>query len=132
MLGHLQVHPGEVEDIYFSGAITDPQKTDFFVEYKGEDGKWHRYTPDFILRRKDGKCLIVEIKNAQFEAATNNDLQRSTNGEAALTVEGRKAVAARRWEELNPDRLKYQIIFVREDTLAYDQTTRAKEFIEKE
>jgi len=132
MLGHLNLHPTNVDDVYFTGALTDPQKTDFYVEYKGDDGKWHRYTPDFIVRRKDGKCLIVEIKNAQFEAATNNDLERAMLGESALTVEGRKAVASRKWEELNPDRLKYHIIFVREDTLAYDQTLQAKEFIEKE
>ncbi len=62
LLEHIGLHPDKVEDIYFTGAITDPRKTDFFVEYKDEDGKWHRYTPDFIIRRKDGKCLIVEIK----------------------------------------------------------------------
>lgn len=132
ILAHLKIHPGQVEDIYFTGALTDPRKTDFFVEYKGEDGNWHRYTPDFIVRRKDGKCLIVEIKNAQFEAATMNDLERAAAGQAALTVEGRKAVAAQKWAALNPQRLKYQVIFVREDTLAYDQTLPAKEFIERE
>ncbi len=59
-----------------TGALTDPKKTDFYVEYRGEDGNWHRYTPDFVIRRKDGKCLIVEIKNAQFEEATRNDMAR--------------------------------------------------------
>ncbi len=132
MLGHLNLHPTNVDDVYFTGALTDPKKTDFYVEYKGDDGKWHRYSPDFIVRRKDGTCLIVEIKDARFEATTNHDLERSENGEIPLTVEGRKAIATRKWEELNPDQLSYQIIFVKEDTLTYDQTMQAKAFIEKE
>jgi type III restriction enzyme len=100
LLEHIGLHPDRVEDIYFTGAITDPRKTDFFVEYKDEDGKWHRYTPDFIIRRKDGKCLIVEIK-------AERDRNHTINGE-----NGRKAMALRQWENLNPDRLKYQMLFV--------------------
>ncbi|MGQ0816081.1 MAG: hypothetical protein ACT4O1_16750 [Gemmatimonadota bacterium] len=65
MLQRLGQHPDEVEDIYFTGALTDPRKTDFFVEYKGADERTHRYSPDFVIRRKDGGCLIVEIKSAQ-------------------------------------------------------------------
>jgi len=107
LLDHLNLHPTEVEDLYFTGALTDPEKTDFSVEYKGDDGRWHRYTPDFIIRRKDGKCLIVEIKDARFEAATKEDLALDERGEGAITVEGRKAVALKNWAGLNPDRLSY-------------------------
>jgi hypothetical protein len=32
-------------------------------------------------------------------------------GEAAQTLEGRKAVALKRWEQLNPDRLIYHVMF---------------------
>jgi hypothetical protein len=38
-----------------------------YVEYKGEDGSWHRYTPDFVIRCRNGRSLIVEIKDARFE-----------------------------------------------------------------
>ncbi len=62
MLRDMDENPDEVEDIYFTGALTDPGKTDFSVEYKDGDGRWRRYTPDFVIRRKDGKTLIVEIK----------------------------------------------------------------------
>jgi type III restriction enzyme len=130
MLNHLNLHPDEVDDIYFTGALTTPDKTDFWVDYKGEDGYWHRYTPDFIIRRKDGRCLIVEIKNAQFAAATQEDLVREERGEAVLTVEGRKAVALRKWERLNPGHLEYEIIFAGEETLGFDQTKRVRGFIE--
>jgi hypothetical protein len=130
MLAHLNLNPDDVEDIYFTGALTTPDKTEFWVDYKGEDDRWHRYTPDFIIRRKDGRCLIVEIKSAQFAAATQADLAREERGEAVLTVEGRKAVALRKWERLNPDHLKYQIIYAGEETVAYDQTQTARLFAE--
>jgi hypothetical protein len=131
LLDHMNLHPDQVEDIYFTGAITTPDKTDFFVEYKGEDGKMHRYSPDFIIRRKDGRCLIVELKSAQFRAATEEDLARSKRGESAVTPEGRKAVALKKWEKLNPDRLKYQLIFTGKE-LAYEQTQEARKFVEGE
>lgn len=129
LLPHLKLHPEDIEDIYFTGALTDPAKTDFYVEYRGEDGRPHRYTPDFIIRRKDGRCLIVEIKDARFEATTNEDLARDGRGEAALTVEGRKAVAVKKWEKLNPDRLKYQIIFAGE-AVAHSDLATTRAFIE--
>lgn len=129
LLDHLNQHPDDVEDIYFTGALTDPQKTDFFVEYRGQDNRWHRYTPDFVIRRKDGRCFIVEIKNAQFQAVTEDDLERDGRGEAAMSVEGRKAVALRRWVGLNPELLQYEIIFASAETVSYDQIRRIRQFV---
>ena len=51
----LNKDPADVEDIYFTGAITDPNKTDFIFEYKGRDGRWHNYTPYFLIKKKNGK-----------------------------------------------------------------------------
>ena len=129
MLNTLNVHPNEVEDIYFTGALTDPKKTDFYIEYIGEDDRWHPYTPDFIIRRKAGTCLIVEIKDARFKAATEQDLENDEKGRRAVTTEGRKAIALRRWEKLNPDLLKYQIIFVDGEVIPYDQLKESRAFI---
>lgn len=129
MLDALKVNPTEVQDIYFTGALTDPSKTDFYVEYLGEDQRWHRYTPDFIVRRKNGKCLIVEIKDARFKAATEQDIAGDSQGGTAATTEGRKAVALKKWEKLNPDRLKYQIIFAESDAIPYDQLKAARDFV---
>jgi hypothetical protein len=116
LLAHLNVQPGEVEDLYFTGALTDPAKTDFFVEYKDDKGKWRRYTPDFVLRRKDGRVLIVEIKR-------EHDRAHPIDGEG-----GKKALALRRWEELNPDRLKYEMIFTATDGVSVDQMKGARRF----
>lgn len=124
ILSQLNLHPDEVEDIYFTGALTDPDKTDFFVEYKDLEGHWRRYTPDFIIRKKakdkkPGKCLIVEIK---AERERNHPL----DGE-----HGCKAAALRKWEKLNPDRLQYEMIFAAADTVSSDQTKAARRFIEE-
>lgn len=122
MLKHLNLHSQEVEDIYFTGALMDRNKTDFFVDYKDDKGKWRRYIPDFILRKKGnsgkpGKCLIVEIK-AERE---RDDIVDGENG--------RKAMALRRLEKINPERLKYEIIFTNVDTVSYDQTKPARQFV---
>ncbi|MFW6173892.1 MAG: DEAD/DEAH box helicase family protein, partial [Elusimicrobiota bacterium] len=37
LLSMLNEDPADVEDIYFTGAISDPDKTDFIFEYKGKD-----------------------------------------------------------------------------------------------
>jgi hypothetical protein len=118
ILDTLKLHPDQIEDVYFTGALTDPQKTDFYVEYKGEDGGWRRYTPDFVIRRKDGKCLIIEIKR-------EHDRLHPIDGE-----NGVKAIATQKWAGLNPDRLKYQMIFTDGDEIGYDQTKTARKFAE--
>jgi type III restriction enzyme len=119
LLNMLNQKPEEVEDIYFTGALTDTKKTDFFIEYRGKDGRMHNYSPDFVVRRKDGKCLIVEVK---AENRRNDEI----DGE-----NGAKAVATRKWEGLNPDTLKYQMIFARDDQLRYDQLKMMRDFTEK-
>ncbi len=127
MLRRLNLKPEEVDDIYFTGALTDPGKTDFFVEYKDDKGKWRRYTPDFVIRKRPGRgrkagtgrVYIVEIKRER-------DRDHPIDGQ-----QGRKAMALRQWENLNPDRLQYEIIFTATGTVAVDQTQRVRKFIEQ-
>lgn len=111
LLHQLNLKPDEVEDLYFTGALTSSSKTDFAIEYKDADGKWRSYTPDFVLRRKDGRCLIIEIKSEQHETSIREDLNRDDSKQAPITHEGTKAVALKRWVGLNPDRLKYELVF---------------------
>lgn len=124
MLKRLNLHPSEIEDIYFTGALTDRNKTDFFVEYRDDKGKWRKYTPDFIIRKKakgkkQGKCYIVEIKADRYR-------DDKLDGE-----NGRKAMALRKLEKINPELLKYEIIYTGTDTISYDQTKGVREFVEK-
>lgn len=97
--------------MWFTGGLTDPSKTDLYAEYLGEDGRWHRYTPDFVILRKDGKCLVVEIKSEQHRADIAADLARADTGQQPLSREGRKAVAMRQLTDINPEQLTYRVIF---------------------
>ncbi|MCX6136376.1 MAG: DEAD/DEAH box helicase family protein [Ignavibacteriales bacterium] len=121
LLRELNTAPEEIEDIYFTGAITDPKKTDFYVEYRGEDEQWHRYTPDFVIRKKNGKCLIVEVKDERFKNAINDDLKQDSHGKEARSIEGRKAIALKKYEHLDPSKLKYEIVYAHEETVSSDQ-----------
>lgn len=110
-LGLLAKEAHRIEGLWFTGGLTDPSKTDLCAEYLGEDGRWHRYTPDFVLRRADGKHLVVEIKKDSFSPDIAADLERFAQGDEPQTPEGRKAVALKRWEALNPDTLAYHVMF---------------------
>jgi hypothetical protein len=118
VVGLLNVNPEDIEDIYFTGGLSDPAKTDFFVEYKGEDGRWHNYSPDFLVRRRDGRCYIVEIK-------AENQRTDLLDGE-----QGKKAMAVRGWERLNPDLLHYEMIFSHGDEVGINQLRQVNAFIE--
>ncbi|MDP2320548.1 MAG: nucleotidyltransferase domain-containing protein [Acidobacteriota bacterium] len=128
LLGYLNVKLWEVEDIYFTGGLTDPAKTDFYVEYKTDDGRWHRYTPDFIIRKKparnsdppgSGRVMIVEIKSEK----SRDDKIDGANG--------RKAMAVRAWETLNPERLKYEMIFTATEQVPFDRMSSVFTFAEE-
>jgi type III restriction enzyme len=106
----LNENPADVEDIYFTGAITDPNKTDFIFEYKGKDGRWHNYTPDFLIKKKNGKMLIVEIKAEPYR-------------------DPEKEKAIKEIEGLNPDRLKYEILITDRDEIGFENINKVKEEI---
>ncbi len=129
VLNLLKQNPQQIEGVWFTGGLTDPNKTELYAEYLGEDNRWHRYTPDFVIRRKDGKHLIVEVKKDAHSAEIRTDLERHARGEAPQTPEGRKAVALKRWEELNPEVLHYQVIFA-DSTLATNALDETHRFIE--
>jgi hypothetical protein len=124
VLRALEVDPNDVEDVYFTGAL-GRDKTDFIVEYKGEDGRWHAYSPDFLIRRKpepngapgSGKLMIVEVKSEDRR-------QHPVDGEI-----GRKAIAVREWAALNPDRVRYEMIFTDTQTVANNDFVPVRDFL---
>lgn len=127
-LTQLQTEAHQIEGVWFTGGITDPAKTDLYAEYLGDDGRWHRYTPDFVLRRADGKHLVVEIKRDSYSPDIQGDLARLGRGEAAQTLEGKKAVALKQWEGLNPDKLAYHVMFADTD-LKSEGYAQVRDFI---
>lgn len=127
-LSILKKETHQIEGLWFTGGLTDPAKTDLYAEYLGEDGRWHRYTPDFVLRRADGKHLVVEIKKDTHSPDINADLARHAQGEEPHTPEGRKAVALKRWEALNPEKLAYHVMFA-DTQLADNGKKQVRDFI---
>ena len=127
LLVELNLKPEEIEDIYFTGALTDPAKTDFYVQYKDDEGNWHNYTPDFVIRKKPGpgrkrgtgRTYVVEIKRER-------DRDHAIDGE-----NGKKALAMRKWEKLNPERLKYEMIFTALETVSAENLKAVREFVKE-
>ncbi len=103
-------NPDDVEDIYFTGAITSKEKNDIIFEYKGSDGKWHNYTPDFLIKKKNGKIIIVEIKGEPFKIEEAEKAMREIEG-------------------LNPDKVKYEILETEKDSLKFGELERVKKLI---
>jgi hypothetical protein len=42
---------------------------------------------------------------------------------------GAKAIATRKWEGLNPDKLKYQIVFAKQEIIEHDEFEKSRKFI---
>jgi len=93
LLTKLDQDPDDIEDIFYTGALTDRAKTDFIFEYKDKNGEWRSYTPDFLIRKKDGKSLIVEVKGLPY---------RNEAAEKEM----------RQLETINPDNLKYELLLL--------------------
>jgi type III restriction enzyme len=110
MLETLNEEPDEIESILYTGAIVDPKKTDILFEYKDKNGKWRSYTPDFVIRKKNGKVLIVEIKGEIFRDES-------------------KEIALRKIEKLNPQSLKYEILTTEGKDVRFDELSRVKNWI---
>ena len=137
LLTYLKNNPGDIEDVYFTGGITSEKKTDFFIEYTDFEGVYHRYIPDFIIRknpRKDelagsGPSLIVEIKSSQQRATIEAEMAAHDEA-AARTDEARKAYAALRWVNLNRlhERLDYALIFDNDSPLL---SQKVKDFLDR-
>jgi hypothetical protein len=110
ILRSLDEDPDQVEDIYFTGAFNDPNKTEFLFEYKDKNGKWRNYSPDFLIRKKNGKMLIIEIKGEPFK-------------------DEQKEKEMREIENLNPDKLKYEILETTRDEISFEGLEKVKRWI---
>lgn len=96
MLDRLQTKTSEVEDIYFTGGITNKSLTDLYFEYKKPDGSYHSYFPDFVIVKTDGSYLLVEVK---------------AKGKEQDPEVLAKERAVKRLEELPENKFKYHILY---------------------
>lgn len=69
-----------------------------------------------------GRVLIVEVKASRDQATIESEVASGR----AVSREGRKALAVKRWENLSPDRLKYHLVYVTGPTATADQVREAR------
>ena len=96
MLSKLKLEPQDVKVFLFTGGLTDARKTDFYFEYKGIDGRYHFYFPDFVIVKKTGEFYIVEVKS-----------DREKGDETVV----KKKKAVERLAKLQSNKFKFQIIY---------------------
>ena len=100
----------DIEDIYFTGGLTTPDKTDLHFQYKGQDGKYHQYYPDFLIKKKSGEIFIVEIK-AEKE---REDFDVKAKEKAVQEI-----------ANINENKIKYVVLYTTGETIS----TSDKEFL---
>lgn len=110
LLNKLDEDTDNVEAVYFTGAITDAKKTDIIFEYKDVHGAWRNYTPDFLIIKKDGKIIIVEVKGEPYK----NE---------------QKEKAIKQIADINKERIKYHIVSTQNDKVDYTDFNKVKKSV---
>jgi hypothetical protein len=82
-------------------------------------GEW-RKKPDKGGKPGTGKVCLVEVK-------AERDRSSPREGER-----GRKAFALRQWQRLDPDRLRYEMVFTPSSVVHPDQTEAVRRWLEEE
>ncbi len=95
----LNMAQADVQEVYFTGAVTDPAKTDLTFAYRDADGRVRHYTPDFLVHSRDGRWLLVEVK------------MTARRDDPVEGVTGLKATALQALADQNPEVLAYQMVF---------------------
>ena len=44
-------------------SVIEWSSEEYVIPYKSPvDGKWHRYFPDFWIKKRSGRCILIEVK----------------------------------------------------------------------
>ena len=117
MLENLNENPDDIEDIFFTGGLNSPSQTDLLFEFKNEIGQWKNYAPDFLIKKKNGTMLIVEIKKERLR-------DDSIEGE-----KGFKASALREIESLNKNKIKYEMLFTPSSDIGFENIKKVQSWM---
>jgi superfamily II DNA or RNA helicase len=78
-----------VEEVYFTGGITDPAHNEFYVEYyDNQAGRWRKYFPDFYLKLADNGWMVVEVKREDQTEHPNVKAKDAAAREVFETLNG--------------------------------------------
>ena len=114
ILSMLNEGPEDIEVFLFTGGLTDPKKTDFHFEYLGEDKRYHRYFPDFVIVKKTGEFYIIEIK---AERDKGNSIVEA------------KAKAVERLQKVQSHKFKYQVVYTSVNQISSRNITAITEWV---
>jgi type III restriction enzyme len=79
----------QVEEVYFTGGITDPAHNEFYVEYYDNmAGGWRKYFPDFYLKLADDGWMVVEVKREDQTEHPNVKAKDTAAREVFETLNG--------------------------------------------
>ena len=115
ILAELNLNPRDIQCFLFTGGLTGAAQTDFFFEYKGVDGRFHRYHPDFVIVRKSGEFFVVEVK-AEKERE-NPDVKA-------------KELAVRRLENIQPDKIRYHVVYSEDASMSDNELKPVRKWID--
>lgn len=77
----------QVEEVYFTGGITDPAHNEFYVEYYDNmAGRWRKYFPDFYLKLADDGWMVVEVKREDQTEHPNVEVKDAAAREVFETL----------------------------------------------
>ena len=121
MFQYLRTHLQEgerVNDVYFTGGITNAKHNEFFFDYQEnliEGGyKLSKYFPDFLIETSFGRYLVLEVKSSAEEMTYKAEKERFEKGEISKDeiTSGplMKEIGFKEFNELNND-FDYHIIF---------------------
>lgn len=116
IIAALNLDPRDIQCFLFTGGLTGAAQTDFFFEYKGADGRFHRYHPDFVVVRKSGEFLVVEVKGG------------NGRGDEAVAAKER---AVRRLENIQPRKIRYNIVYSAEAAVSHSELESVLKWINR-
>ena len=102
--------PGGCSHGNFQSQRRDRQLYPTAPELRGQDGKYHQYYPDFLVRKKNGEVFIVEIKS------------ESDRGDLNVIA---KEKAVQEISNINENKIKYVVLYTSGETIS----TSDKDFL---
>lgn len=106
-----------VNDVYFTGGVTNEKHNEFYFEYQknlNDGDRISKYFPDFLIETSFGRHLVLEVKGADEELTYKSEKEKYNNGTLKkddITSDPlMKEIGFQEFQELNKN-FEYHITF---------------------
>jgi len=106
-----------VNDVYFTGGVTNEKHNEFYFEYQKnltDGGRISKYFPDFLIETSFGRKLVLEVKSGDKELTYKSEKEKYNKGTLKkddITSEPlMKEIGFKKFQELNKN-FEYHITF---------------------